>query len=129
MAGQPRILVVDDDKDDQLMLLDILREMYPSSLCNAADNGQAALDHIKQNPPPPDYVFLDLNMPFVNGYEFLEEFRKDHTNHSSIVIIYSTSTHPRDKILTKQLGAHHYIPKMSNIENLKTKLKAVIHNA
>jgi DNA-binding response OmpR family regulator len=126
MPGSPRILIVDDDKDDQLILIDVLKELYPSLQCDAADNGQHALEFIKQNPPPPDYVFLDLNMPFVNGFEFLKEFKKDQTNRESVVIIYSTSTHPRDKIITKELGAHHYIPKMSNLDNLRTKLKTVI---
>jgi DNA-binding response OmpR family regulator len=129
MPANNRILVVDDDKDDLLLLLDILKELYPSYQCNAADNGQAELDYIKHNPPPPGYVFLDLNMLFVNGFEFLKEFSKDKTNHENIVIIYSTSTHPRDKIISKELGAHHYIPKMSNVENLKTKLKTVIMSA
>ncbi|HKO80097.1 MAG TPA: response regulator [Chitinophagaceae bacterium] len=128
MPNAPRILVIDDDKEDQAFLIDSIKELYPSYQCHAADNGQEALDYIKQNPPPPTYIFLDLNMPLVNGFEFLKEFKKDKNNKDSTVIIYSTSSHPRDKEISMDLGASAYITKISDTEKLKMRLKSVITN-
>lgn len=129
MKSQQRILVVDDDKDDQSFLLEAIKELFPSFVCDFADNGKEALDHINNNPPPPDYIFLDLNMPLVNGYEFLKEFKKEKYNsiHSKI-IVYSTSSHPQDKAITKDLGATDYVTKLSDFGKLKLMLKDILGN-
>ena len=126
MLNKTRILVVDDDKDDQLFLIESIKELYPSFQCDVADNGQEALEYIVNNPPPPDYIFLDLNMPLVNGFEFLKEFKKNKNHNETAVVIYSTSSHPRDRDITMDLGAADYIIKMSDAENLKLILKKVI---
>ena len=125
MLNNARILIVDDDKDDQLFLIDSIKELYPSFQCDVADNGQEALEYIINNPPPA-YIFLDLNMPLVNGFEFLKEFKKDKNNNETAVVIYSTSSHPSDRDITMDLGAADYIIKMSDAENLKLILKKVI---
>lgn len=128
MKSKQRILVVDDDKDDQSFLLEAIEELFPGYICDLADNGKEALDHIQKNPPPPDYIFLDLNMPLVNGYEFLREFKKEYSNSKSKIIVYSTSSHPQDKVVTKDLGASEYITKLSDFEKLKLMLKDVLGN-
>ncbi|AWA29826.1 response regulator [Flavobacterium magnum] len=120
-----RILVVDDDKDDQSFLLEAINELYPSFICELADNGRDALEHIDKNPPPPDYIFLDLNMPLLNGYEFLKEYKKQPESSKSKIIVYSTSSHPQDKIATKDLGATDYITKLSDFRKLKQTLEQV----
>jgi CheY-like chemotaxis protein len=126
MNNKPRVLIIDDDKDDQYFLLEALKELYPSLQCSAVNNGKEALEFIEQNPPPPAYIFLDLNMPFLNGFEFLREFKKDKANNETTIYIYSTSSHPTDKEISKNLGASDYITKMSDLTKLKSKLKTAI---
>ncbi len=123
-----KILVVDDDKDDQSFLLEAINELYPSFECDLADNGREALEYIDKNPPPPDYIFLDLNMPLLNGYEFLREYRKQPESDKSTIIVYSTSSHPQDRIATKDLGATDYITKLSDFRKLKQTLQEVFGN-
>lgn len=123
-----RILVVDDDKDDQSFLLEAINELYPSFECDLADNGREALEYIDKNPPPPDYIFLDLNMPLLNGYEFLREYKKQPESSKSTIIVYSTSSHPQDRIATKDLGATDYITKLSDFRKLKQTLQQVFGN-
>jgi CheY-like chemotaxis protein len=127
MIRQSKILIVDDDKDDQSFLSDVIAELYPSIKCKVASNGQEALEYIAADPPPPDLIFLDLNMPVLNGFEFLRDYRTIYDLKKSKVIIYSTSSNPRDKEITKNLGAAEYITKMADYDKLKTKLKQVVH--
>jgi len=127
MKKQSKILIVDDDKDDQSFLCDVIAELYPAFKCNTASNGQEALEYIAADPPPPDLIFLDLNMPVLNGFEFLRDYKNIYDLEKTRVIIYSTSSNPRDKEITKNLGASDYIIKMADYDKLKTKLKEVVH--
>jgi CheY-like chemotaxis protein len=121
-----RVLLIDDDKDDQIFLREALNELFPNMECISVNNGKAALDYIEQNPPPPQYIFLDLNMPYINGFEFLEEFKKENPTNTTTIYIYSTSSNPKDKEKAKKLGADDYITKFSDFDMLKVKLKNVV---
>lgn len=123
---QNKILLIDDDEDDIAFLLDVITEMYPSCTPVTACNGKEALDHIEKNPPPPSLVFLDLNMPLMNGYEFLVSYKKNAFSDKSHVIIYSTSSHPKDITLTKELGAADFITKVSDLQALKQNIRKVV---
>ncbi len=56
--------------------METINELYPKANNVTADNGKEALDYIENNPPPPPLIFLDLNMPLVNGFEFLVAYKK-----------------------------------------------------
>ncbi len=101
-------------------------DLFPNMECISLSNGKDALKFIDENPPPPSYIFLDLNMPYLNGFEFLKEFKKERGNSETTVYIYSTSSNPRDKEKAKSLGADDYIVKFSDLNSLKAKLKNVI---
>ena len=127
MIKKDRVLVIDDDSDDQLFLREAINDLFPNLECISINNGKDALKFIEENPPPPSYIFLDLNMPYLNGFEFLKEFKKKKgENNQTNIYIYSTSSNPRDKEKAKSLGAEDYIVKFSNLNSLKVKLKNVI---
>ena len=126
MTIKNRVLLVDDDEDDQMFLLEAINELFPNLECITVGNGKSALEFIENNPPPPEYIFLDLNMPYINGFEFLKEFKKADLNNQTTVYIYSTSSNPRDKEKAKRLGADDYIVKYADLSALKLKLKDVI---
>ncbi|HTB25858.1 MAG TPA: response regulator [Puia sp.] len=121
-----RVLVIDDDKDDQQFLHKAIHDLFPNMECISLNNGKEALKFIEENPPPPSYIFLDLNMPYLNGFEFLKEFKKEKGNSETSVYIYSTSSNPRDKEKAKSLGADDYIVKFTDLTSLKARLKNVI---
>lgn len=121
-----RVLLVDDDKDDQQFLRKAINDLFPNMECISISNGKEALKFIDENPPPPSYIFLDLNMPYLNGFEFLREFKKERGNSETNVYIYSTSSNPRDKEKAKTLGADDYIVKFTDMNSLKSRLKNVI---
>lgn len=121
-----KILIVDDDKDDQMLLSEVISELYPECKYQVSNNGLEALEYIKSDPPPPKLIFLDLNMPILNGYEFLKFFKNTAESEESKIIIYSTSSHPRDIELTRNLGASEYLTKPSDVDRLKTEIKQLV---
>lgn len=118
-------LLVDDDDDDQEIFNLALEDANPTMNCITAKDGIEALSILKANSFTPDYIFLDLNMPLMDGKECLREIRKmQHLNHVP-VIIFSTSSAQRDMMETKQLGATSFITKPPLISLLATKLNEV----
>lgn len=126
MHAPTKILMVDDDSDDQLFFIDAINELAPSILCVIANNGLEAIDHLEKVSPPPALIFLDLNMPFMNGIECLAQL-KSMTGFQTIpVIILSTSNHELDIERTLSMGAAHFLTKPADFEILKHKLKEIL---
>jgi CheY-like chemotaxis protein len=106
-ALQPRkILVVDDSKLMHKMYEVMLRQ-YP--LVYASD-GRQALDRLRENADI-DLVLLDINMPNMNGLEFLAELRSDSARDDVSVIIISTEGREEDTARGMEAGATAYIKK------------------
>lgn len=116
------ILYVDDDPDDQEFFIDSLQGIYPQVNCIAAENGMQALDLLK-NIPVPKCIFIDINMPLMNGIELLQ-ILKTIPNYASIpAFIISTSVSDSDKSLVKELGALNCIIKPTSQQDLTKVLK------
>lgn len=107
-----RFLIVDDDMEDQELFIDAVKEVDNSIECISAYNGQEALNFLKNDPSLlPDYIFLDLNMPILNGIQCLAEIKKTEGLHHIPVLIYTTSNWSRNEEETRKLGAHHFFTK------------------
>jgi CheY-like chemotaxis protein len=79
MKEQRIVYMIDDDIEDQEIFLEILGEIDVSIKCLNFFNGSDALDQLlSKGTILPDFIFIDLNMPVMNGYEFLKEV-KTHT--------------------------------------------------
>ncbi|WP_405412223.1 response regulator [Maribacter sp. Asnod1-A12] len=94
--------IIDDDPIFVYGTKRIIKEIDFSESIIVYNNGQDALDGLMQaciaNEPLPDVIFLDLNMPILNGWEFLDEFKECKSKRSEKIIIYiiSSSVDPRD---------------------------------
>src|SRR5688500_12291348 len=84
------ILYADDDEDDRLTFAEMLHEIDPSIRLIQAEDGLHALDFL-ENGALPDILFLDINMPILNGYETLAEIRKDPRFSNMKVFMFSTT--------------------------------------
>lgn len=126
MGLYKKILLVDDDKDDQLFFVEALRELQPSLACGIANNGLQALEYLETVPPPPLLIFLDLNMPLMNGFECLEHLKKANDYKEIPVIIFTTSNHPVDIERTLSMGAKMYFTKPGDFNTLKSKLQDIL---
>ncbi len=118
------ILLVEDDEVD---VMNVQRAFKKNNIVNPlymAANGLEALDilrgKVKIDPPMPQVrrlILLDLNMPRMNGIEFLRELRLDENLRSIPVIVLTTSNEDRDKVEAYNLNVAGYILKPVTFSN------------
>lgn len=128
MKKNPLLLfVVDDDLDDLMLFEDAINEIDPSVEIATAVNGVDALQKLGgELSRSPDFIFIDLNMPLMNGIQCLQEIKKIPELAQIPVIIYSTSSYEKDIIQTMNYGAFHYIVKPFSFQELCDKLRRVL---
>ncbi|HYH56954.1 MAG TPA: response regulator [Anseongella sp.] len=91
------ILIVDDDSDDRELFRDAVLEVDSSVECIACRNGEEMLLLLSQKDPfIPSYIFLDMNMPLLNGRQCFKELREREQFREIPVIIYTTSKLSKD---------------------------------
>lgn len=121
------IFLADDDIDDCLLFEDALREINAKMKLTMAKNGQQLMEILHETvPPPPDVVFLDLNMPRKNGFECLEEMKTTQKLKDIPVVIFSTSLQDEAINRTYAWGANFYICKPGTFHQLTKVIKKVL---
>ncbi|MES2574205.1 MAG: response regulator [Bacteroidota bacterium] len=121
------ITLADDDEDDRLFFTDAFDELKINTVVNTVNNGRELLNYL--NDPEtvlPHIIFLDLNMPILNGIECLKEIKLNDKFKDIAIAIYSTSSSDQDVEDTLVLGANIYIKKPSNFNDLKKILSDVV---
>jgi CheY-like chemotaxis protein len=109
---QVSILVVDDDEVDVESFRRTLSKLKIANPVYRARDGIEALEMLKSNNIPQPYIILlDINMPRMNGLEFLEHIRTDSALTSSVVFILTTSTADEDIFEAYRLHVAGYISK------------------
>lgn len=109
-----KILLVDDDPEDRMIIQDALQQMQAADTVRFEENGEralTALDKWYKEGSKPGLVVLDLNMPKMNGPQTLRALKNDERFKNIPVIIYSTSINRLEKEQCMLLGAHSYITK------------------
>ena len=120
------ILLADDDKDDCLFFKEALEELEVVAQLTLVADGQQLMHRLRSDTDRlPDVLFLDLNMPRINGMECLAEIKQSEKLRQLPVIIFSTSYEQEIVNLLYKSGAQHYIRKPNNF----TQLAAVIKQA
>jgi CheY-like chemotaxis protein len=116
---EPRTAQLLHVEDDDLCIMGLVRAFKKAKIANPisfAHDGIDALEMLRgtngrERLPRPYLVLLDLNMPRMDGVEFLEELRKDEDLKKSIVFIMTTSGADEDKVKAYNLGVAGYILK------------------
>ena len=123
------VLLVDDDRDDRELFCETIQEIDDNILCISKPGGIEALDYLKQKKNGlPDYIFLDLNMPAMDGKECLVRIRKLSYLDQIPIIIYSTSKNPVDADIALKLGASFFLTKQGHLNELKDDLRRILLN-
>ena len=126
MLQNQLLFLVDDDMDDHEIFKSALAKVDGDLTLLTATNGYEALDFLSTTGTLPDYIFVDLNMPRMDGLQFLKEIKQTDTLKNIPVIIYSTSSNPVDIAKTKQLGAISFVTKPSRFSDLCSFLQSLI---
>lgn len=127
MKQNRRFFIVDDDSDDQDLFIEAVNEVDSTIECISASNCEEALDLLRNRKiSMPDVIFLDLNMPRLNGKQCLVELKREAHLRDIPVIIYSTSSEKRDIEETSRLGAAHFLTKPNKFEELCKALSFVV---
>jgi CheY-like chemotaxis protein len=112
------ILQIDDDTDDCDLFLEALQAVS-NAIYTSSNDPVEALRKLTRQEIAPDVIFLDLNMPVMSGMEFLTEIKKNDIVKNIPVIIFSTSQFDDIKRQAKNHGAHDFISKPSDFNELK----------
>jgi CheY-like chemotaxis protein len=118
--------VVDDDIEDQQFLIEALMGNDPSCQCFTALNGQEAISNLLDEITPiPDVIFLDLNMPVLNGKKCLAIVKQTPAYQHIPVIIYSTTSSKQEIQEIVKQGAAHFLMKTHNFNELREELTSI----
>ena len=128
MSSSRKILVVDDDEDDRDIFLEIVSELDPSATLITAINGADGLEKLSVNTAPPNIIFLDLNMPIMNGTEFLREIKGVEILRNIPVVILTTSNEKWVIEEVQALGARDFVTKPAKFEDWRAALRRFILN-
>lgn len=118
-----KLMYIDDDSDDQEFFLDASYAIPLIGDTQIFGNARAALDFLEKATQLPDVIFLDLNMPVMDGFEFLERKESMKQLQRIPVIVLTTSNRPEMKNKSLQLGAKSFITKPTSIDGLVTEVQ------
>ena len=121
------ITLADDDEDDRLFFTDAFDELKINTVVNTVKNGRELINFLEHSETVlPNIIFLDLNMPILNGIDCLKEIKQNDKYKDIAIAIYSTSSSEQDIENTFVLGANIYIKKPSSFNDLKKILSDVV---
>lgn len=123
---QKFILIVDDDSDDAQLLSEAVYETNKAYTCIVVSNGEEALDFLHNTKKLPEFIFLDLNMPKINGKECLIEIKANHRFDNIPIIIYSTTSQKKEKEELYRLGADYFLTKPHDFKILRNSISKIL---
>lgn len=119
------ILNIDDDIDDREMFCAAIKEVDAMISCIHLDSGFKALEFVAKSEILPDYIFIDINMPKMDGFECVEEIRSLPGMKAISIVMYSTAFRPDDHLRFHRLGIR-YLKKTSRLSELVESIKQLI---
>jgi CheY-like chemotaxis protein len=120
-----KVLIVEDNKIALMGIKKVLSE-HPNIEIITAENGMIALDLLTVNTSElPHFMLLDLNMPIMNGIEFLQEIKRNESLKTIPVIIHTTSFNSSEVEKCEDLGICGYFVKELDMVKYKSNLKLI----
>ncbi len=121
-----KILIVDDDKDDQFMLKKIFNTLIPSAELIPAYNGAECITYLEENCTElPVLITMDLNMPLINGIEATAKIKQDERFCHIPLVVLTTSDRGNDKEQVMSNGANDFFTKPVMYEELQVTLEYI----
>ena len=120
MTSKNPIVIVDDDSDDRGLIKDAFLENNPDKNLILLENGESLIDFLTtlSQTEYPSLILLDLNMPGKDGREALKEIKRNTKTHHIPVVVFSTSSLDKDRIVSYELGANCFLTKPSSYQEM-----------
>jgi len=126
MKEKLKILLIEDDVIEVMKLNRAISSLELPHEIIEANNGEEALKMLKDKKALPDLILLDLNMPKLNGIEFLSILKSDEDLKFLPTVILTTSSNRKDLKECYKIGVSGYILKPLKYEDYKSKLNNVL---
>jgi CheY-like chemotaxis protein len=126
MQATKECLIIDDDIDDQEIFLMCVKKINKDINCTTMNNGVDAISMLQSNLQYiPNYVFIDVNMPKLNGIDCLRIIKNIPRLKYSKIFMYSTTSENATVEESMRLGADDFIVKPAKTTELKIKLSKI----
>ncbi len=120
------ILLVEDDRVDIMTIIRALKEINVGNPLVSKENGEEALAHLHNSDnEKPCIILLDLNMPIMNGIEFLQKVKQDHLLKRIPVVVLTTSEEQQDKMSSFNLGVAGYMAKPVDYQQFVAMMRSI----
>jgi CheY-like chemotaxis protein len=120
------IFLADDDADDRGFFCEAVEEIDKSVVCFAVKNGALIFNLLSDKTGQPDIIFLDINMPVMDGWECLRKLKSDDRYAAIPVAMYSTTSHVMHVEKALALGALCFLTKPDDFKQIKEILMEVV---
>jgi len=128
MVQIKKVFVVDDDLEDQEIFSYTVKNLHAPVSCSFARDGTEAIEILKRNNDfKPDYIFIDINMPRMNGVDLLKEIKLLNLAPHSQLVIHSTNVSAITVAECKRLGVNEFIVKSSSFNEMRNRLELLFN--
>jgi CheY-like chemotaxis protein len=121
------VFYADDDPEDCDLFKEALQQIDADLKCIIAKDGKEALNFLESARESPQYIFLDINMPLIDGKKCLIEIKKNPRLKNIPVIMYSTTSDTNEIQQYYKLGAHDFLIKPANFNGLCDSLESIFN--
>lgn len=126
MGNLLRVLLIEDDKIEVMKFNRTISKLQLNHQIIEANNGEEALNILTKRDRLPDIILLDLNMPKVNGIEFLSILKKNDYLKYIPTIVLTTSSNHKDMLECYKIGIAGYVIKPLKYEDYMKKINKVL---
>ena len=116
------VYLIDDDPDHTLIITRAIGQISPGGRVRTVDDGEAALDWLRQAMEPLDLILLDINMAGLSGFDVLAQLKSDARLRHIPVVMLTSSELAADVTRAYELGASGYISKPSYLHDVRAVL-------
>jgi CheY-like chemotaxis protein len=120
------LILAEDDVDDRFLFEQALREVAPDCELLTAGDGKELLTILSETDAPPEVIILDINMPFMDGFQVIDKMKSSPALRTIPVVVFSTTAQQSTVDSMYSKGASFYACKPYSFDELKEFISIVL---